>query len=232
MSAILRMFACVVLAVWVVGPAFGDGKQPPMISGWGQVVDPDGDCTVKEDRGKLTIAVPATLHDLNPRNGRLNAPRVLQDVEGDFLATVRVTGDFVPGMATTAPRSAPFLGAGLIVWENEKNYVRLERNVWRAANGQLACYPPLFEAFKDGNAVVSSQGTSADFFQGNSTSFRLERKGNALTASCSHDGKEWVFAKEAEVELPKKVQVGVSAINTSDKPFSMEFDEFTLEMRK
>ena len=37
-----------------------------------------------------------------------------------------------------------------------------------------------------------------------------------LTAAWSHDGKEWMELKEVAVELPRVVQVGVGAINTSD----------------
>ena len=36
--------------------------QARTFKGWGDVIDPDGDCKVALEAGKLTIAVPGTLH--------------------------------------------------------------------------------------------------------------------------------------------------------------------------
>ena len=38
--------------------AMGAVAQGPMIQGWGEVIDPDRDCTIKEAGGKVTITVP------------------------------------------------------------------------------------------------------------------------------------------------------------------------------
>lgn len=71
--------------------------------GWGSVTNSDGDCTFKADKGKLTITVPGNLHDLHPNRG-MNAPRVLQEVEGDFTATVKVTCALTPGKGVASYR--------------------------------------------------------------------------------------------------------------------------------
>jgi hypothetical protein len=53
-----------------------------------------------------------------------------------------------------------------------------------------------FAALRRGQAGVERQraagkpGTLNEFFKGRSTRFRLERKGDKVTASYSHDGKE------------------------------------------
>ena len=44
------------------------------------------------------------------------------------------------------------------------------------------------------------RSTTKEFFKGESTYLRLERKGDKVTASYSHDGKEWTEAKEITVE--------------------------------
>ncbi|MBC8870887.1 MAG: DUF1349 domain-containing protein [Planctomycetes bacterium] len=214
------------------GPAVRDAGPPIVIDGWGRLIDSDRDCTVKAEQGKLTVNVPARLHDLNPRNGKLNAPRVLQEVEGDFVVQVKVSGKFEPGGNSTAPRSVPFNGAGLLVWADEKNYLRLERNMF-LVRGTPACYPPLFEVFQDGQYQgTNPPAASGAFFEHESTCFRLERKGHKIAAHYSHDGKEWTALKEVTVTLPTKVQVGVAAINTSDKPLAVQFDEFELRAGK
>src|SRR5260370_32510067 len=72
-------------------------KKPRTIEGWGTVTDPADDCTLKHEKKKLTVTVPGGTHDLNQAIGGMKAPRVLQEVEGDFTAQVKVTGDFKPG---------------------------------------------------------------------------------------------------------------------------------------
>ena len=64
-------------------------------SDWDKV-DPDGDCKFTPQKDALAIAVPAKDHELVPDRGRMDAPRLLRDVAGDFTAQVAVSGDFRP----------------------------------------------------------------------------------------------------------------------------------------
>src|SRR4051812_14129390 len=102
LRVVLGPLALVLLVGAAAAPAQGQGQA---VKGWGVVSDPDGDCTLKEANGKLTITVPPTLHDLNPRSGKLNAPRVTREIEGDFVVQVKVSGAFRPGEKSTAPQS-------------------------------------------------------------------------------------------------------------------------------
>src|SRR5690348_11002745 len=105
----------------IVGGVIAQEKESQTIAGWGAVTDPDGDCTVKSEKGKLTVTVPEGTHDLNPRLGGMAAPRVLREVEGDFTVQVKVTGDFTPGDKAAADSTSSFNGAGLLVWQDAKN---------------------------------------------------------------------------------------------------------------
>lgn len=210
--------------------ASSEDKKPQEIKGWGTVTDSEGDCTVKEEKGKLTITVPGTKpHDLHPGGfaGRMGAPRVLREIEGDFTATVKVTGDFDP------PKPG-FHGAGLLLWSDAKTLVRLERNrYWSGNPVRQFSYPPLFEYFKDGKYQnTDPKPTDEEFFKGKSTYLRLERAGDKLTAFYSHDRKEWTTVKEITVDLKAKVQVGVAVVNTAKKDFTAEFEEFSVVARK
>lgn len=124
---------------------------------WGEVVDPDGDCEWKMNDGALAIEVPGTLHDLNIEISKNNAPRVVQEVEGDFVAKVKVTGSFDPGPVRTGPKSVPYNGGGLLVWLDEGSYIRLERGSMSRDNrvvGLLA-----FESREQGTrAAVHNKG--------------------------------------------------------------------------
>ena len=55
---------------------------------------------------------------------------------------------------------------------------------------------------------------------------RLQRKGDTLLASVSHDGKEWKKVKPLEVKL------GVSLSSNSMDVFAPRFDQFQLTFEK
>jgi Protein of unknown function (DUF1349) len=197
-----------------------------MTKGWGQVIDPDEDCTIKVNNDKLLITVPGDCHIIHPGIAA-NAPRVLRDVDGDFMIQVRVSGKFKPSDQATMLGGFPFNGAGLLVWENKKNYLRLERNAWRVPARNLSvCHPPLLEYFKNGEYQNTDPPIELDsFFKGDSSYLRLERLGDKIIASFSHDGEEWSVVREIDTSFSKKVKVGLAASNTSDKPFKVEFDK-------
>jgi regulation of enolase protein 1 (concanavalin A-like superfamily) len=216
----------------IVGTAVTQENKPKTIDGWGTVTDPSGDCNMKAEKGRLVVKVPGSIHDLNPKTG-MQAPRVLKTVTGDFVAQIKVTGDFKPGEKAADDVHSSFNGAGLLVWQDEKNYIRLERNSWYVpAEEKYACYPPLLEYYRDGQYQETDPDVTLDeFFKGRSTWLRLERKADKVVASYSHDGKEWTEAKEITVELPAEVSVGVAAINTSEKPLTVEFEEFKVSTK-
>jgi regulation of enolase protein 1 (concanavalin A-like superfamily) len=227
-------FLFALLTVGLIGAAVaGEDEKPRSIKGWGEVIDTAGQCTVKGDEHRLTIEVPGGTHDLNPTLGGMRAPRVLKEVEGDFVIQVKVTGDFKPGEESASPDTSSFNGAGLLIWQDSKNFIRFERNAWWVRDaGAYACYPPLFEYHKDGQFQnTNPDGTRDDFFKGRSTWLKLERRADKLSASYSHDGKEWTEVKQIDVELPRKVQVGVAAVNTSAKPLAVEFEELSVRPR-
>jgi hypothetical protein len=102
--------------------------EPQGRDDWGVPVDPDGDSTFDFDRSGdwIRIAVPGTPHALSAEIGRMNAPRMLRTVRGDFDASVSVTGVFHPAGRPTMKQYAPYHGAGILLWQDERNYVRLE----------------------------------------------------------------------------------------------------------
>ncbi len=95
---------------------------------WGHAVDPDADCNFEMDTSedKLRIIVPGKTHILSAEIGQVNAPRILRDLKGDFDLRVRVGGTSRPGGRATTTVYSPYHGAGLVIWQDEENYVRLE----------------------------------------------------------------------------------------------------------
>jgi len=212
---------------FVVGSSLAtraDEQKPLTFLSWTRIIDPDGDCEIVPGDDKLTITVPPTNHNLHPVRG-VNAPRVVQRVRGDFTAQVKVTSDFNPGRQATG-MGTPFNGAGLLLWGNSQNFLRVERNAFRSGD-TLSCYPPLIEHWREGEYAGANDAVAdADFFKGRSTWFKIARRGKQTTVFMSHDGKEWTEIKTFEAEFPEKLSVGVAAVNSSNAPFTVEFEEF------
>jgi regulation of enolase protein 1 (concanavalin A-like superfamily) len=191
-------------------------NTPQQVEGWGQITDPDGDCRVTKDNGELTITIPNTHHDLTYTDAytKLNSPRVLQPVEGDFTLQVTVRAFPLPGDAASSGGQFSFVSAGLLVWKDEKNFIRLER---AAVAGSEAPFVWV-ERFRDGRSVSQQFKPLAD----KDTSLRVMRKGNRFTFLYDEDGqgKDWIEAHMEEVDLPTKIQVGVAAVNTMAREFS------------
>jgi len=99
---------------------------PAPKDGW-EHIDPDHDCEfdIKKD-GTVTIELPGGDHDLNPYRNRSNAPRLLREVEGDFVVQVRVSGSFRPSVKSSMDDEDSRVAAGLVLIPAEKNYIRLE----------------------------------------------------------------------------------------------------------
>jgi hypothetical protein len=102
----------------------------PWFDGWDRPVDPVGDCRFERRGDRLTIAVPGQGHEFNVLAGRLNAPRLLRDVKGDFVMLVRISGDF------RELDDGRYRGAGILLTDG-KEFVPLGRD------SRLPMDPPL-----------------------------------------------------------------------------------------
>ena len=204
-------------------------ENKPFVTGWDKPVDPDGDCEFIRENGKLTIRVPGKDHDLGIERGLMNSPRLLQDVEGDFTVQVRIKGVFNPSPDSTSAERISFRGAGLLLWESEKTYIRLERaalfkgeGVHRYANWELR---------HNGEWVLAGKESTLGLEE-KDTYLRLQRKGDKVLASVSQDGKKWNDLEPIEIKLPEKLKIGVSAGGTSSDKFEPTFDQYELTPAK
>jgi regulation of enolase protein 1 (concanavalin A-like superfamily) len=220
-ALLLFLAACVVVAA----PA---PKTKPFETGWDKPVDPDGDCKFLRDNDGFTIEVPAKDHWLAIEAGRMNAPRLLRDVEGDFIVEVRVRGEFHPSVES-AHEQAAFVWAGLLLMKDKNTYVRFERAAsWRRGNVQSYDNGELRE---EGRAGSGGMKVLVVALEDKDTFLRLERQGDKLLGSISQDGKEWHTVAQFEVKLPAKVKIGVAACTLQSKAFAPRFDRFQLKQK-
>jgi serine/threonine protein kinase/regulation of enolase protein 1 (concanavalin A-like superfamily) len=194
---------------------------------WGDAVDPGGDCQFELDppEDKVRIIVPGKTHILSAEIGRMNAPRILRDIKGDFDVSVRVAGtDHAGGKATTTLYS-PYHGAGLLIWQDMKNYVRLEVAT-DLQHGKPRPYVN-FEYRKEGVLAATSGMKNGDGWN----HLRLSRRGDDINASFGPDGVRWTSFPTLTAKLKDRIKVGVAAINSSTKPLTAELEGLEVSQR-
>jgi beta-lactamase regulating signal transducer with metallopeptidase domain/Tol biopolymer transport system component/regulation of enolase protein 1 (concanavalin A-like superfamily) len=195
-----------------------DASKPDaarQIEGFGTVVDPDGDCQFKEYAGGVTVTIPGTWHDLTYTKSyaRQNAPRILQDAKGDFSLEGRVEVFALPTGKRNSGGAFSFVSAGLLLWQDDKNFIRLER---AAYDDRLFIW---VERFEDGKSKQSPHHGIDD----RAAYLRVTRIGNVFTFEASEDGEKWVRIHRVETKLAENLQVGVLAINTTAEEFAVRF---------
>ncbi len=191
---------------------------------WNPPVDPNGDCKIDLDpsRNVVRIAVPGTPHVLATELGRLNAPRLLRPVRGDFEATVEVSGVFHSAGRATLKEYPPYHGAGLLLWQDDRNYVRLEIAT-DLNHGKPRTYAN-FELRKAGR-LAESKGLT---IRAGSTRLRIERRGDEVRAAVSPDGVHWTSFSPLIVDFDDRLSVGITAINSASKPLNAGFERFAI----
>src|SRR4051812_586702 len=109
MSVRRSILPSILLASVLAGASMpGEQGEVLEIRGWGTAIDPDGDCKFSVEKGRVAIAIPGTVHALSAERGQVNAPRVLREVEGDFIAQVKVSGVSPPRSSSLVPARRPF----------------------------------------------------------------------------------------------------------------------------
>lgn len=196
------------------------------LSGWGEAVNPDNDCKIMGDPGRLLVTVPGTPHDFAAELGRWNAPRVMTRVKGDFIVQVRVSGELSPGNQSTADQRRAYQGGGLLLVADDRNHISLQKGA--LLNGDGVRRYANFEARKDGKAGPSRNGMELEI---RPTWLRLERHGTRVHALVSEDGVRWKAYDPVEMALPDEVSVGVEAVSSSSRDLLCEFDNFAIFQR-
>jgi regulation of enolase protein 1 (concanavalin A-like superfamily) len=216
----------VMAAVCIAAEADEHQARPNEVPGWGHVIDPWRDCDVSLDRDneRLKIQVPGTPHVLSAEVSQLpmNAPRVLRRVRGDFTADVHVIGRLEPGRTKTTHYD-PYHGAGLIVWQDSSNYLRLERAVGFIKGRH---HPYVNYELREGGRLAVTRGFTVE---DGPLWLKLRRQGGSFSAWYSHGGRRWVALGRIDTTFADRVEVGVDAVNSAERTLSAELEMLNIE---
>ncbi len=207
-----------------LGPLILANKENPKEEG----------CDYEQDGPRLTITAPRDEpHLLIPKISTVNAPMCLTEepVDDDFIAMVTVVGTIQPG---NRPLRHPqrrrenlffaFASAGLILWQDEQNFVRIERAARGWPNDLNKEHYLLVEAVQDGDYAGHEYINIPDQL----AKLRAIRYEGAFYLQYSPDSRVWWAFPELSVLLNDEIRVGLCVNNASKRDFKGHFEDFTL----
>ena len=180
--------------------------------------------------GSTIIDIPGGVPVNNaPQYNLFNAPCALIKAEGDFVATVGVENTFDPGgegIVVPTGKKLPFSfqSAGLLIWQDEKNFVRLERS--KGSDGKISMLNRvLVEVYKNGKEAAVHYVDIPE----QPVVLVAVRKGGSLRLLFALPPKQMAVFHEMAIDFTKEVFVGVAAANLSKRPFQAKLANFSLK---
>lgn len=174
-----------------------------------QWIDPDeryNPTSKNVKSGVLRMSVPSK-KDLQGDNR--TAPRYLKAVKGDFQIETRVK--FSP--------KENYQGAGLLVYTDDNNYLRLERAYGGPGGGGEGIRLDAREAAHQ-KTIVTTNDVQTDVEE---VSLKIVRDGGLFIAFWREsEENEWREVGEYQSNFPDTVLIGVAALNTA-RPMTADF---------
>ena len=189
---------------------------------------------MKHEPGPTTINVTGGVPGNNSsRSGLFNAPCALVKVDGDFVAAVEVLNTFDPGSEDVVLPNGKkfptrFQSTGILLWQDEKNFVRLERS--KGSDGPISMLNRvLVEVYKNGKEAAIHYIDVPEQPIG----LVVARKGGSirlLDALLAPDQQVNLrLFYEMAVDFNDEVFVGLAAANLSKRPFQAPLKDFYLQ---
>ena|GEM_PF-1204331 len=204
-------------------PTTIDEPPPTSFPGLGDLIDPLRDSKITATSDTVTIKVASGPHVFDAMRGLADAPRSMTEVEGDFVAQVRVLGNLKPGTKFIKGLNFAFQGAGILIWQDPENYVRFERTSMYNFKGERL-YWVFLESVKPGRKPSETQRVVRDA----PVTLKVERQGKTLTFSYSTDEKTWLKVNELATTLPPKIMIGIAATNVAPRELTARFSNFEM----
>ncbi|MBM3210970.1 DUF1349 domain-containing protein [Candidatus Poribacteria bacterium] len=175
--------------------AFSDDfAELGLCSEW-QWINPRGDCRYQLNSEPFWLEIQAASNCLLLRcknNNNLNAPRLMQEIWGDFAIETKMA---------SAGQETPTID-GLLIWKDSDNFIRFDK-------GMLGTNEIGLSGNIDGNWDHFGRGMLIS----DTIYMRIEKIGDILSAYCSKDGESWLTCGEVSFPVEGPVQAGIHAIS-------------------
>jgi len=211
-----NIFFTIAICESMSGTVLSDEFDSSPIDNRWALINPRGDniFNLTANPGFLRIYVTGDDHDLNiPSIGNQYAPRVLQNISGDFVIETKFL--FSPVASNQL--------AGILLWSNSTYFVRFER-------GYTDTYPHHLIRVREALAGPmwggwAEHGKKA--YEGSVTYLRIERRGNKFTFSYDPQDSTWTPLTFDAIPLDKKLSVGLFVlVQATNSPIYADFDYF------
>ena len=140
--------------------------------------------------------------------------------------TVKVAGAFKPSAKSTNPKAVPYIGAGIVVWQDSDNYIFLGRAAINRAN-KISEFAAFEEREWGTRGALNNRG-----IEPGGVFLRVERRNNRILGFTSKDGKTWARLEPMETGYPATLKVGLYAINGCTDPITVQFEDFDFTQKK
>jgi regulation of enolase protein 1 (concanavalin A-like superfamily) len=140
---------------------------------------------------------------------RDNGPFYFEEREGDFEATVHVTGKY----------RELYHQAGLMVRADEKNWIKTGIEY---VNGVQNVSAVVTREFSDWSVVPRTDNPASVWL-------RLKREGNFVQVEYSFDGSKYEMLRLAYFPPGVRVQIGMVAAAPGKESFAVTFDHFSVK---
>ena len=143
------------------------------------------------------------------------APRMLQEISGDFSIQVKMT----------CSKEQKEHG-GILIWKNENLFLRLEKTSdLHAFRGDVRFEKHVYRRF---GLIGRGAGHRGNIFH----YLRLDRIGHEFSAYCSLDGVQWQTCGVDFIVMQDPIQIGVHALCPDNTPpTTTRFDYFRVLRR-
>ena len=181
--------------------------------GW-ETIDPEkkNPAAFETSGGVLKLRIPSG-KDLYGEN--MTAPRLLKTVKGDFEIETRVK--FLP--------TQDYQGAGILIFRNDNNYLRLERAFGGVGGGESGIR---FDKRED--EIYEPVATQIKFpTPVDEVELKIRRAGKEFTAFWRQAGKaDWYEVGRVLNSYPETVQIGLIGVSSADE-ITAEFSFIKLQ---
>src|SRR5579862_1322092 len=137
---------------------------------------------------------------------------------------VKVSADFAAGAKSVVRGRRPYQDAGLLVWLDDKNNLKLSR-ARIVDNGRTFNFFNLEFRHEGQYGELPFPKEARSFLQARTVYLRLQIHTEKTIASVSTNGVEWVTVPLPGDNTPRKLHVGIIAENNTSSPLNASFEE-------